>query len=304
MVTRLPSMGVVIATVGRRDLLGGLVARLNAQTLAPADIVLSVPSREHAPTDEELAAAGGARVVISPKGAAIQRNRGVAALSAQVEVVAFFDDDSLPRATFLEKAADHLAAHPECVAVSGHLALDGVQVGRPLTLAEMEAGVDEPWAEVALVGDKVQGYRRWYNLSGPCMVIRRGPFERLGGFDEGLPLYSWPEDREMAIRLRREGEVHLVWACICAHMGSVDGGRSSHVRFGYSQVANPWYLYRKGSISLRQMVHFSSRPVVRNFRDAPLSEERTWRRQRAAGNLLALSDLVRRRSDPHRITEL
>ena len=82
---------------------------------------------------------------------------------------------------------------------------------------------------------------------GCNMAFRMETIEGLH-FDERLALYGWLEDLDFGLRAGKRGRMistDLVWG---VHLG-VQGARSSGVRFGYSQVVNPWYLMIKGLIT-------------------------------------------------------
>ena len=81
-------------------------------------------------------------------------------------------------------------------------------------------------------------------------------------------------------------------------------GRTSWVRFGYSQVANTVYLARKGTMRRARAWRLSVPPVVANLVFSLLPQSLIDRRGRLKGNLLALWDLARGRLDPRRILSL
>ena len=115
-------------------------------------------------------------------------------------------------------------------------------------------------------------------------------------FDERLVLYGWQEDIDFTSRLRRRGRV----VCVPASAACISGlkaGRVSGKRFGYSQVVNPVYLIRKGSVpasfALPLMFRNLAANLVRSLRPEPYVD----RRGRLRGNLLGLSPPAAR---PHR----
>ena len=65
-------------------------------------------------------------------------------------------------------------------------------------------------------------------------------------FDEQLPLYGWLEDVDFSRRVAGYGRVVKVSAARGVHLG-VKAARQRGVQLGYSQVANPVYLMRKGT---------------------------------------------------------
>ena len=66
-------------------------------------------------------------------------------------------------------------------------------------------------------------------------------------FDERLVLYGWQEDIDFTSQLRQRGRVVCVSNIRGVHLG-LKAGRVSGERFGYSQVVNPVYLIRKGTV--------------------------------------------------------
>ncbi len=87
------------------------------------------------------------------------------------------------------------------------------------------------------------------------------------------------------------------------HLG-VKGGRTSGVRFGYSQIANPVYLWRKGTLHLDRALGQIARNVAANLRKSLKPEPWADRRGRVRGNFRAFYDLLRGRLDPRRVREL
>src|SRR4051794_17350501 len=96
------------------------------QQTAPADeVILSLASRADAPSQLPPSV----RVVLGPRGLTTQRNAGIDALSADIELVTFFDDDAEPAADYLEKAKSFAQSHPEVVLFDGKVAADGAISG-------------------------------------------------------------------------------------------------------------------------------------------------------------------------------
>ncbi len=122
-------------------------------------------------------------------------------------------------------------------------------------------------------------------------------------FDENLPLYSWAEDVDYSRHVARYGRVVKSSRLVGVHLGTKQG-RTSGVRFGYSQVANQAYLFRKGVVSLKFATLFGLRNILANLRGAVVPESYIDRRGRLLGNWYGLVDLLRGRSSPRRILDL
>jgi GT2 family glycosyltransferase len=122
-------------------------------------------------------------------------------------------------------------------------------------------------------------------------------------FDERLPLYGWLEDVDFSRQLARHGQIVKVSAAQGIHLG-VKLGRQSGVRLGYSQIANPIYLSRKGTCPWPQALQMMSRNIAMNLARSLRPEPYIDRLGRVAGNLKAIGDLLTGRLDPQRILEL
>ena len=88
------------------------------------------------------------------------------------------------------------------------------------------------------------------------------------------------------------------------HLGIKQGRTSGH-QLGYSQVANPIYLFQKGSYTLGRAAGSVGRNMAANLVHSMWRPE-PWidRRGRLFGNARAVGDIVRGRLAPERILEL
>lgn len=281
---------VVLVSAGRPGLLADVLHDLSKQTHGDFIRLISVPDRHSLPADVR-----GWVVVTGARGAAAQRNAGLEALP-DVDVVFFFDDDAVVRPDYVENALEFLAAHPAVVGLTGQVLLDGATRGEvALTHAQ------------TLLRDSDRRpsgrWRRTRQLYGCNFAFRTAAAPR-PAFDARLPLYSWLEDHDFARRLMPSGPLAMVEDCVIVHRAAASGGRTQHVRLGYSQVMNPIYLKVKGSFPLWLMLYELGRPVLKNLLRAAAGRESVWRRRRLHGNALALRDVLAGRITPERITML
>ena len=288
------SVAVVVASRGRPRELAELLDSLCAQSQTPEQVVFSVTADADLP-------AGGSRspidIVHGPAGSCIQRNRGLDAVRAGIDLIAFFDDDYLPRRDVVERCARLFADHPSVVAANGHLIADGINgPGIPFDEAKMLVEAD---FEHTASGD---GLRPAEALYGCNMVFRACAVGDLR-FDERLPLNGWQEDIDFSARVGRRGELVHSRAFAGVHRG-VKGARVSGRRFGYSQIANPAYLARKGTMRPAYAMKIASRNVLANVLKSFAPEPWVDRRGRLIGNLLGLAALARGRGDPRTILDL
>ena len=298
----MPRIAIIIASKGRRDDLGLWLGHVRRQSLAPAVMIWSLCAAEDLPDLSEVPPQDRPLVTWSQAGTCAQRNAGLHALPDGIDIVAFFDDDYVPSNRCLEGMARVFAAHPEVIGVTGHLLADGihssgVSVDAAMALVEAYDHAHPPARPVAPIT-----LRRRTGLYGCNMALRAAAIAD-DRFDEQLPLYGWQEDVDFAARISRHGPVRGTNAFAGVHRGA-KGGRTSGVRFGYSQVANIVYLCRKRTMSWPFGLQLMWRNILANHGRMLWSEPWTDRKGRARGNWLAFADLLRGRLHPMRILEL
>jgi glycosyltransferase involved in cell wall biosynthesis len=266
------------------------VAELRGQT-RPADRLVVCGA-----VAEDVAGIDPACVILTPRGLSVQRNAVLVAV-ADCDVVVFFDDDFLPAPGWLAAVEAVFAEHADVVAATGHVIADGIK-GPGLSAAAGRA---------LLRGDGGPSGERLatvYNAYGCNMALRMAPLRAHGlRFDEALPLYAWYEDIDLCRRLAPHGRIVRVPGARGVHLGT-KLGRTSGVRLGYSQMANPVYLARKGSFAWGRAVGSMARNLAANLGRWMVPEPWVDRRGRLRGNLLALADVCRGRVDPGRILSL
>jgi hypothetical protein len=298
---------VVVATKGRPRETRRLLDYLERQTLAPTFTVVvgAEPSDIAVLPDHPLLANGRGACVVSPlTGSSAQRNYGLALLERdgffgvdrEPFFCSFFDDDFRPAPDWLERAAERLR-RGDAVGLTGHVLADGI---KQCGLAEEDAvaflegkRAPEPhWASGATERDLESTYG--CNMAFVDRVVRSVRF------DENLPLYGWQEDRDYTGVASAHGRVIYFPLCRGVHLG-VRGGRVSGLRFGYSQIANPIYLMRKGTVRPRVGFRLLSRALGANIVYSVAGPKHTDYPGRLKGNLGALWDLLRLRSHPRNI---
>ncbi|MGO4957010.1 glycosyltransferase family 2 protein [Luteococcus sp. Sow4_B9] len=287
-------IGVVVPTVDRADALMRVLDALKGQTLEPEAVVVSPPDRTKLPA--EVLTDDFVTVVDGVRGASAQRNLALAALPDGLDLVAFFDDDAVPRVDYLEKMS-LVFEDASVIGATGEVVRDGAQEKRELSPAEMTAALNASRTRPTAGVSTVTG------LYGCNMVVRAEPAQRVG-FDERLALYSWLEDLDFSRQLLREGRLVQVPQAVCVHQGSASGGRKQHRRLGYSQVSNVVHLRRKGSITVRDEIRLIGRPVLASLLGSVRGGEKPERRERLAGMAMATGDVLRGRVTPERIESL
>lgn len=140
-------------------------------------------------------------------------------------------------------------------------------------------------------------------IYGCNMSVRRAAFDRVR-FDERLPLYGWAEDYDFALSCAPLGRIVRIENCRMVHLG-VSPGRIAGERYGYSQVMNVIYIWRKGTgISAATMTKMVLRAIATNAMYMFLPRQKIDRWGRFKGNLLALGMWLRGRVEPEHILKM
>jgi GT2 family glycosyltransferase len=286
---------VGIATSGRRDALSAGIELLARQTRLPDQLLICPVS------PEDLDAACLARfpassAVISGKiGSSAQRNQVMSA-AKDGDVILFLDDDFFACSDYLARLESLFLTYDDVIGVTGRLLADGIN-GPGLSVAEAMSIISK--AEREPVTET--GLSETYGTYGCNMAFRLATIRRHAVlFDENLPLYGWQEDIDFSRRLAPFGRIVRSEQLRGVHLG-MKRGRTSGVRLGYSQIANPLYLVRKGTVSWRHawpiMWRNFAANLVRSLRPEPWID----RKGRLKGNCLALGDIAKGRMSPSRI---
>jgi GT2 family glycosyltransferase len=291
------SIAVGIATAGRREILVHTLDLIARQTRLP-DILVVCPA-----VAEDMDAASLERfpfstaVRIGRRGLTAQRNQILSA-AGDADVLVFFDDDFFPQPDYLAKVEKIFLDNAGVVAATGRPLLDGAS--GPGLSAEYALGLIS--AEIGTAPNRALAPT--YGTYGCNMAFRMDPIREHGLlFDENLPLYGWQEDIDFSRQLSPFGQIMESNVLRGIHLGA-KGGRTSGVRVGYSQIANPVYLVRKGTLSSTFARSLMWRNVIANLAKSVWPESWIDRKGRLKGNFLALIDLASGRISPQRILHL
>ncbi|WP_420384417.1 oligosaccharide flippase family protein [Novosphingobium sp.] len=295
-------VAVIIASTGRPGCVGDVIADLRRQTQLPSHIVISVTGPRDLPPASALV---GAEVVISARGAATQRNSGLdhlAALDTDCDVVVFFDDDFVPSRHAIAGMARLFGENPAIVGATGAVLADGIKTpGIPYARArEIVANHDRAYERKhAAVPVMATGTP---DLYGCNMAYRLSAITDLR-FDERLKLYAWQEDVDFSVRTGSRGRLVKTDAFVGVHLG-IKSGRTSGVRLGYSQIQNPIYLWRKGTMPTAKAWGLMARNLASNHVRTLWPEPWVDRFGRVRGNWMGFADVLRGRLTPERIEDL
>lgn len=288
----LPKLYVVIASIGRPDLVRKTVDILADQT-RPAEGVMVVSVTPNDVTGVEAARCSPI-IEFSEKGLCRQRNRSLDRLEGNADYLVFFDDDFIPAPDYLQKIEEIFESNPNIVGITGDLIADGVRHGG--------FTIDQAVQMIGARDRKDRKFTDRHELYGCNMAIRMSAAVGMR-FDENLPLYGWQEDVDFTNRLGKMGRQVQASDVTGVHLGTT-GGRTSGKRLGYSQVANIIYLKRKGSMrpdfGNRLMINNLVANAVRSFRPEPSVD----RRGRLLGNVIAIKDCLLGKMDPRKVLEM
>jgi GT2 family glycosyltransferase len=294
-----PPIFVAIVTAGRRDVLTQTLVEISQQTRLP-DEVLICPAEA---TDVDLEAVRPlplkVTIVASQKGSCHQRNAILATLAGVEDgLVTFFDDDFFPRPDYLAETEALFARHADIAIASGLVLADGA-TGPGLTFNEAH--------DILRAGDRQfdqPELRDLHNAYGCNMTVRLAALKRHAArFDEALPLYGWLEDVDFSRQLSGCGRIVGCRRMQGVHLGT-KRGRISGLRFGYSQIANPWHLFRKKTMRADRALIQVARNVGSNITRVLRPEPWVDRKGRLLGNVLAVLDLMRGKISPANILKL
>ena len=294
-------VAVVIATVGRRNIVKETIDSLATRTTLPEVVIVVGVSVEDLP---EISPSWPFPVIVkqSPiKSSATQRNVGIKNLPDNIHTVCFLDDDmEVHDNYFLEvessMRAKEIAGFSSIVLVNGNIERNKA---REILDRYM---IDPNLPGFGFMRDK------WPGFYGCAMTVRRSLLE-IEKFDENLPLYAIGEDAEMGFRLSRHGFVGGSGRSPVVHLAA-KSGRISEVGVGYAQVINILYFANKGIGYPKSKAYWESLvklPLVNLVcLLVPKLEKRRNidRRGRVIGNLYALRDVVIGKIDPMRLLKI
>jgi GT2 family glycosyltransferase len=286
---------VIIPTADRKTQVTRLLRHIELQQQAPDEVIISAPDATH--VERYQATNFALSYVFGKKGLCAQRNQALERVLDASDIITFFDDDFLPADNYLRLASTAFEQHTEFAVVMGHVVEDGARtIGLSFEqgLAALRSA-EANYSTTPRIYDHVGAY-------GCNMSMR----SRLIGdlrFDERLVLYGWQEDIDFTSQLRRHGRVVGLNSLIGVHLG-LKAGRVSGIRFGYSQVVNPIYLIKKGTVPATFALDLMARNIVANLVRSLWPEPWIDRRGRLRGNLLAACHLMMGRIEPEHILKI
>ncbi len=287
-----------IATCGRRELLARTLADIAQQSLLPDQILVAPINMEKDVGDLPLpdALVDRVKVIEGPPGLPAQRNTIINALPDD-GVVLFLDDDFVMHVDYCKKLIEMYQAHTDVVGSAGLVVRDGAK-SEGILFEHARSLLDEyqlPAGKTMKDNGTTYGCNMAFRLS---VVKSQGIV-----FDENLPLYGWFEDLDFSAQVARHGRVVIVNQCVGVHLGH-KLGRTSGQRLGYSQVVNPLYMFRKGTMPFLDAFINIVRRVCANGLRSLKPEPWVDRKGRFIGNMKGIADALLGKAYPDKILDM
>lgn len=282
-----------IASARRPAILSATIHHLTGLDLIDVPIVVCVPSIDDA---ADIGQQRGVEILTGHEGLTRQRNRILQATADRADIVIFFDDDFIPHKDFIAHMQAAFTQQQDIVIATGQVLADGI-LASGLTIQQAV----ERLSYTPAVSGRIS---RVYNAYGCNMAVRVSTtLNHHIRFDEELPLYGWLEDVDFSRAMACHGRSVRIDDAWGVHMG-VRSGRQPGLKLGYSQICNPAYLARKGTLSPWRAVFQIIRNTAANIVGTVRGDTGIDRRGRLYGNVVAMRDLCLGRIDPGRILHL
>jgi hypothetical protein len=182
----------------------------------------------------------GCTVIFNPTNAGFGAANNRGARASHGDLLLFLNNDTLVRTEILPQIESYFAANPSCGAA-------GLQLLNPDGTVQYSTGIfPTVWSEWRMsrrhnLYKRSETVRRDW-VSGAALVVRRGVFEEVKGFDERFFMYF--EDVDLCARIRGAGkEIHYLPAISVEHLsgGSQPGGIPPAVQTEYRRSQLLYY---------------------------------------------------------------
>jgi GT2 family glycosyltransferase len=284
------SVAIIIPSFGRRAMLEETLHDLFTHIGKDDKIVVITCRDEDSPsfTWPNLVSISGRR------GSSCQRNSGLDFLKQGSDVfraILFIDDDVVLAPEFLRNLANYHSTYPAAAGFTCHLIADGA-VSHEIPRIEAHE-LASKWRQTSDMESFIPATSPYvaFSIKGDLIGELR--------FDERLAEYGFMEDWDFFARLRGYGDTGYAANCGLVHLAT-GAGRTSHRKFGFSQITNPLYLTKKGSLPSKECLKHLCTAVAANFAGIYISS----RRQRLIGNFLAFWYALRSGPSPEIVAKI
>lgn len=279
---------VIIASMGRSEVLRDTLTSISRQTSVPALIVLVVTTPADLPRGELMP---GVDTIITTKGLPVQRNAGLRHLPDGIKFVSFLDDDVELEPNYFDRILAFMARHETYVLADGTVIHNG------------DIMREEALAKIGRLGMVDNRFHDSLNAYGCNMTVRRRVAEKVP-FDERLKLYAWLEDADFSRRCLLHGGCARVSDARLVHL-CAPAGRINGKRYGFAQITNSYYLKTKGQMSLSGLLRAHWGPaLLSNIFGTLRCDRKVDRAGRLHGNLIALKRIFSGRCEPEYVERI
>jgi GT2 family glycosyltransferase len=234
-----PSASVVIPVFGKAALTRRCLEAVLETVPASTEIVV-VDDASGDETPQMLAGFGDALRVLT-----LERNGGFAnacnrgAEAATGKLLVFLNNDTEPRPGWLEALVAHQQAHPAAEVVGAKLVYPNGATQHAGVVFGQDGFPHNLYAGLPADHPAVNHSRRLQAVTAACMLVRRGAFERAGGFDAGYE--NSLEDVDLCLRIGEQGgEVHYCHTAEILHLESASRGRTDKFEASVSLFRQRW----------------------------------------------------------------
>ncbi len=246
----LPTVDLVVGTVGRAAALRELLDSLAAQTRPPARVIVVDQSADDTVEGVLEAHPGGLEIVHlrSAPGLSRARNTGLAAATATL--VGFPDDDCAYPPDLLARVAGAFAADPGLDLLTGRT-------------AEPSGRASGRWPDEART---IVAHDVWHAGNSASTFVRRDLLERVGPFDERLGLGSgtpWTsgEDVDLLLRALAAGAVARQDPSVVVHHRHREPTGDELVALGRRDGGSVGFLLGRHALGARVLGRMLVRPL-------------------------------------------
>ena len=164
-------------------------------------------------------------------------NDGVAAASG--EYLVFLNNDTTPNAGWLDALVRYAESHPDAAVVGSKLLFPNNMIQHAGVVVCQDLYPRHLYAGFPSVHPAVNKSRRFQAVTAACMLVRREPFEQVGGFDTAFR--NGLEDVDLCLRLGERGsEVHYCHESALYHLESLSGGWSGNEKENARLYRSRW----------------------------------------------------------------
>ncbi len=221
-----PEYSIIIPVRNRAGLTRGcLDAVLTEPPRRPFEVIV-VDDGSNDATQAVLDAYGDAIRVLRRResgGFAHACNNGAAA--AKGKRLVFLNNDTRPEPGWLDALAAYADAHPQATIVGARLVWPNGRVQHAGVVIGCDGYPHHLYAGFPADHPGVTKSRRFQAVTAACALVRRGPFEDVGGFDPGFR--NSLEDVDLCLRLGNLGhEIHYCHQAVIGHLESASRGHT------------------------------------------------------------------------------